>query len=167
MTMTEKQKKFCDYFIETGNATKAAIFAGYSQKTAKQIGQQNLTKLDIKAYIDERLKQLEDERIADANEVMKFLTSVMRGEVTEPVAILDGDGKQKVVNLQPNVQTRKSAAVDIGIKGGGNPYYFKYMEIGTETNKAEDVYAKREKWLKEKAKSNAEAQEKLADHVEK
>ena len=114
MTMTEKQKKFCDYFIETGNATKAAIFAGYSQKTAKQIGQQNLTKLDLKAYIDERLKQLEDERIADANEVMKFLTSVMRGEVTEPVAILDGDGKQKVVNLQPNVQTRKSAAVDLG-----------------------------------------------------
>lgn len=114
MTMTEKQKKFCDYFIETGNATKAAIFAGYSQKTAKQIGQQNLTKLDLKAYIDERLKQLEDERIADADEVMKFLTSVMRGEVTEPVAILDGDGKQKVVNLQPNVQTRKSAAVDLG-----------------------------------------------------
>lgn len=114
MTMTEKQKKFCDYFIETGNATKAAIFAGYSQKTAKQIGQQNLTKLDLKVYIDERLKQLEDERIADADEVMKFLTSVMRGEVTEPVAILDGDGKQKVVNLQPNVQTRKSAAVDLG-----------------------------------------------------
>ena len=60
------------------------------------------------------MKQLEDERIADADEVMKFLTSVMRGEVTEPVAILDGDGKQKVVNLQPNVQTRKSAAVDLG-----------------------------------------------------
>ncbi|PCS03568.1 hypothetical protein RR45_GL001984 [Lactococcus chungangensis CAU 28 = DSM 22330] len=114
MTMTEKQKKFCDYFIETGNATKAAIFAGYSEKTAKQIGQQNLTKLDLKAYIDERLKQLEEERIADADEVMQFLTSVMRGEVTEPVAILDGDGKQKVINLQPNVATRKSAAVDLG-----------------------------------------------------
>ena len=112
--MTPKQQKFCDEYIKTGNATQAAIFAGYSKKTAKQIGQQNLTKLDLKAYIDERLKQLEDERIADANEVMKFLTSVMRGEVTEPVAILDGDGKQKVLNLQPNVQTRKSAAVDIG-----------------------------------------------------
>lgn len=59
-----------------------------------------------------------------------------------------------------------AATSDIGIKGGGI-YYFKYMEIGTETNKAEDVYAKREKWLEEKAKSNAEAQEKLADHVEK
>ena len=114
MTMTEKQKKFCDYFIETGNATKSAIFAGYSEKTAGVTGAQNLTKPNIKAYIDERLKQLEDERIADAAEVMKFLTSVMRGEVTEPVAILDGDGYQKVVELKPSVQTRRSAAVDIG-----------------------------------------------------
>ena len=112
--MTPKQQKFCDEYIKTGNATQSAINAGYSKKTAKQIGQENLTKLDLKVYIDERLKQLEDERIADADEVMKFLTSVMRGEVTEPVAILDGDGKQKVVNLQPNVQTRKSAAVDLG-----------------------------------------------------
>ena len=114
MTMTEKQKKFCDYFIETGNATKAAIFAGYSERTAKQIGQQNLTKLYLRFYIDKRLKQLEDERIADAYEVMKFLTSVMRGEVKEPVAILDGDGYQKVVDLQPNVATRRAAAVDLG-----------------------------------------------------
>ena len=114
MAMTEKQKKFCDYFIETGNATKAAIFAGYSEKTAKQIGQQNLTKLYLRFYIDKRLKQLEDERIADADEVMKFLTSVMRGEVKEPVAILDGDGYQKVVDLQPNVATRRAAAVDLG-----------------------------------------------------
>lgn len=58
------------------------------------------------------------------------------------------------------------ATADVGIKGGSTSY-FKYMEVGTEINKAEDVYAKREKWLKEKAKSNAEAQEKLADHVEK
>ena len=114
MTMTEKQKKFCDYFIETGNATKAAIFAGYSERTAKQIGQQNLTKLYLRSYIDKRLKQLEDERIADGDEVMKFLTSVMRGEVKEPVAILDGDGYQKVVDLQPNVATRRAAAVDLG-----------------------------------------------------
>ncbi|MCH4169394.1 MAG: terminase small subunit [Streptococcaceae bacterium] len=114
MKMTEKQKKFCDYFIETGNATKSAIFAGYSQKTAKQIGQQNLTKLDLKTYIDERLRQLEDERIADADEVLKFLTSVMRGEVTEPVSILDGEGHQKVVDLKPSVQTRRTAAVDLG-----------------------------------------------------
>lgn len=54
---------------------------------------------------------------------------------------------------------------DVGVKGG-SPYYFKYMEVGTEVNTAEDVYAKREKWLEEKAESNAKAQEALADHVE-
>ena len=48
MTMTEKQKKFCDYFIETGNATKAAIFAGYSEKTAAVIGAENLIKPNIR-----------------------------------------------------------------------------------------------------------------------
>ena len=58
-----------------------------------------------------------------------------------------------------------AATADVGIKGGSTSY-FKYMEVGTEINTAEDVYAKREKWLEEKAKSNAEAQEKLADHVE-
>lgn len=54
---------------------------------------------------------------------------------------------------------------DIGIKGGGA--FYKYMEVGTEVNKTKDVLAKREKWLKEKAESNAKAQEELADHVEK
>ena len=54
---------------------------------------------------------------------------------------------------------------DVGIKNFGSSFY-KYMEVGTEVNKAEDVYAKREKWLKEKAESNAKAQEELANHVE-
>ena len=45
MRMTEKQKRFCDFYIETGNAKEAAIRAGYSEKTAKQIGQENLTNL--------------------------------------------------------------------------------------------------------------------------
>lgn len=59
-----------------------------------------------------------------------------------------------------------AATSDVGVKGGST-MYFKYMEVGTETNKADDVYKKREKWLEEKAESNAEAQKKLADHVEK
>lgn len=114
MTMTEKQKRFADYYIELGNIEKAAIKAGYSESYARGNAHKLVANVSIKSYIDKRLKQLEDERIADADEVMKFLTSVMRGEVKEPVAILDGDGKQKVVNLQPNVATRKSAAVDLG-----------------------------------------------------
>ncbi|WP_025194170.1 terminase small subunit, partial [Enterococcus faecalis] len=60
MRMTEKQKRFCDFYIETGNAKEAAIRAGYSEKTAKQIGQENLTKPDFRAYIDERLAELKN-----------------------------------------------------------------------------------------------------------
>jgi phage terminase small subunit len=78
--MTEKQKAFCDYYIETGNATEAAIKAGYSKKTAKVIGSENLTKPYLKQYIDERLAKIEDERIAKGEEVLQYLTRVMRGE---------------------------------------------------------------------------------------
>ena len=76
--LTEKQKRFIDYYIETGNATESAILAGYSENSAKQIGSENLTKLD--AYIKERLDKKEDERIATANEVLRYLTAVLRGE---------------------------------------------------------------------------------------
>lgn len=78
--MTEKQKAFCDYYIETGNATEAAIRAGYSNKTAKVIGSENLTKPYLKQYIDERLAKIEDARIAKGEEVLQYLTKVMRGE---------------------------------------------------------------------------------------
>lgn len=78
--LTPKQKAFCDYYIETGNATEAAIKAGYSEKTAKVTGYENLTKPYLKAYIDERMKELESSRIADAREVLEYLTKVMRGE---------------------------------------------------------------------------------------
>ncbi|WP_161870034.1 terminase small subunit [Enterococcus diestrammenae] len=88
--MTEKQKRFCDFFVELGNAKEAAIKAGYSKKTAKQIGQENLTKPDLKDYINSRLSEMESKRIADAQEVLEYLTSVMRGEETETVATSKG-----------------------------------------------------------------------------
>lgn len=78
--LTPKQKAFADYFIELGNATEAAIKAGYNKKTARQIGSMNLTKVDIKQYIEERIKALDDARIAKGEEVLQYLTKVMRGE---------------------------------------------------------------------------------------
>lgn len=78
--LTPKQKAFADYYIELGNATEAAIRAGYSEKTAKVTGYENLTKPYLKAYIDKRLKELESKRIANAEEVLQYLTKVMRGE---------------------------------------------------------------------------------------
>lgn len=112
--MTEKQKRFCDFYIETGNATQAAIKAGYSEKTAKQIGQENLTKPDLRAYIDERLVELKNERTADAQEVLEYLTAVMRGEYKEATLIGVGEGAQAVVDIDVGAKDRLKAAELLG-----------------------------------------------------
>lgn len=83
MPLTLKQKAFADYYIETGNATEAARRAGYSQKCAQQIGAENLLKPLIAGYIKTRLAEIDAGRIATADEVMKFYTSVLRGEVKD------------------------------------------------------------------------------------
>ena len=88
--MTEKQKHFCIEYLIDLNATQAAIRAGYSKKTAKVIGQENLTKPDIKKYIEQQLKQIKNEKIADVQEVLEYLTAVMRGEQKEQVALFTG-----------------------------------------------------------------------------
>lgn len=83
MNLTPKQKAFADYYIECGNATEAARKAGYSEKTCRSIGAENLTKPDISAYIAERMQPIEKDRIASADEVLAFFSSVMRGEVKD------------------------------------------------------------------------------------
>lgn len=105
--LTEKQERFIDYYIELGNATEAARRAGYSEKTAKQIGNENLTKLDF--FIKERLKELEGKRIAKAEEVLKYLTSVMRGEETEEVVVVEGsgDGKSEARTIRKEVSAKE------------------------------------------------------------
>lgn len=116
--MTLKQQRFADEYIITGNATQAAIKAGYSKKTARAIANENLTKPYIKEYIDERLAKLESEKIATQEEVLQYLTSVMRGEKTEPLLVLDGEGTQKVIEAVPNVQSRTRAAELLGKRYG-------------------------------------------------
>lgn len=81
--LTEKQKRFADFYIESGNATEAAIKAGYSKRSAKETGYENLTKPHISAYIDERIKEKDAERIASQNEVLELLTSIMRGQIED------------------------------------------------------------------------------------
>ena len=78
--LTLKQKRFCDEFIISGNATQAAVKAGYSKKTAGAMATENLKKPIIRAYLDERLADIKSEKTADMEEVMEYLTSVMRGE---------------------------------------------------------------------------------------
>ena len=83
MPLTLKQKAFADYYIETGNATEDARRAGYSKKYANTNAPKLLQNTTISAYIKTRLAEIDAGRIATADEVMKFYTSVMRGEVKD------------------------------------------------------------------------------------
>ena len=79
MALNQRQLIFCEEYIKTNNATKAAIAAGYSEKTARSQGQRMLTFVDISAYIKTRLDEINREQIASTDEVMRFFTSVLRG----------------------------------------------------------------------------------------
>ena len=112
--LTIKQKRFADEYIISGNASQAAIAAGYSKKTARSIGQENLTKPDIKKYIDERLDELESSKIAKQDEVLRYLTSIMRGLETEQTLRGMGDGYQEIDDIEVSAKDRIKAAELLG-----------------------------------------------------
>ena len=118
MKLTPKQKAFADFYIELGNATQAAIKAGYSKKYANTNANKLLQNTTIKKCIEERMKQIEDERIADAAEVMKYLTSVMRGESKSEIVVVEGVGEgcseARHVIKKPDEKERLKAAELIG-----------------------------------------------------
>ncbi|WP_060790257.1 terminase small subunit [Finegoldia magna] len=114
--LTIKQKKFADEYIISGNATQAAIKAGYKNDVS---GRENLQKPTIKNYIDERMKELEQEAIANQTEVLKFLTSIMRGEQTEQTLISDGSEQgQRITNIEVSAKDRIKAAELLGKRYG-------------------------------------------------
>lgn len=115
--MTEKQKIFADEYIIDLNATRAYKAAYPSVKkdnVASAAASRMLGNVKVKAYIDEQLEKLKSERVADQQEVLEFLTSVMRGKKTEPLLVLDGEGKQKVIDAIPPIQARTKAAELLG-----------------------------------------------------
>lgn len=116
--MTDKQKRFCDEYLIDCNATQAAIRAGYSKKTANEQGNRLLANVSVKAYIDERLEQLHTKKTADAQEVMEYLTSVMRGEHKEQTLALCGDGMQEIQDIDVSAKDRIKAAELIGKRYG-------------------------------------------------
>ena len=112
MKLTEKQKRFADEYIKSGNLTQSAIEAGYSKKTARVIGQENLLKPAIKSYIDDRMQAIEDSRIMTAKEAIEFLTSVVRGDIKETVVIGTPVGAEEV-EKEADIKTRISAVKEL------------------------------------------------------
>lgn len=117
MKLTPKQKKFCEYYIQSGNASEAARKAGYKEKNAPFMGAENLKKPQIKAYINERVGNQDKELVADADEVLRFYSAVMRGEVKDQFG------------LDASLTDRLKA---------GDALMKRYTAGGTKKNEAED-----------------------------
>ena len=116
--MTPQQKKFCDEYLIDCNGTQAAIRAGYSPKTANEQAARLLANVSIRSYIDEQLERIRNEKTADATEVLQYLTSVMRGEHTEQIPLLIGEGVQILTAKEVGAKERLKAAELLGKRFG-------------------------------------------------
>lgn len=117
MKLTEKQKRFADFYIETGNATEAYFKAGYSVKNsdvAKANASRLLTNANVSEYIANLMGQKDKERIATQDEILMYLTNVMRGETTEEVLRGEGKGFQTIDNMEVSAKDRIKAAELLG-----------------------------------------------------
>jgi len=103
-----KQKRFIDEYIITGNASEAARRAGYSPKTADRIGNENLKKLVIQQAMADRLKELDCKKTASVKEVLEFLTSTLRGEITDENIVVEGvgDGMSEARIMETRVSSK-------------------------------------------------------------
>ena len=112
--LTLKQKKFADEYIISGNAEEAAIKAGYSEKYARGNAYKLVAISGIKSYIEERLAELNSQKIADQEEILKYLTAVMRGETTEQTLRSVGDFGQMIDYIDVGAKDRIKAAELLG-----------------------------------------------------
>lgn len=118
MKLTLKQQRFADEYIISGNAEEAAVIAGYSKKYARGNAYKLVANSGIKSYIDKRLKELDDKQIAKQEEVLKYLTSVVRGESRSVVVVVEGEGdgvsSARLVNKPPDEKEKLKAAELLG-----------------------------------------------------
>lgn len=114
MELNERQRRFADEYIRLGEITQAAVNAGYSIKSARTSGQANMQNPAIKSYIEARLELLKKEAIAEQDEVLQFLTGVLRGKETGTALVGIGGGAQSVEKLEPTLMERTKAAELLG-----------------------------------------------------
>ena len=120
--LTAKQQRFGDEYLIDLNATQAAIRAGYSKRTAYSIGEENLKKPEIKTYIQQRMAEKESELVASQDEVLKYLTSVLRGESQSTEIVVEGIGdgcsEARTMMKKPSEKDRLKAAELMGKRYG-------------------------------------------------
>lgn len=119
--LTDKQMIFANEYLVDLNATRAykKTYSNVKKDSvAKSAASRLLTNVNLKNYIDEQLKKIEDESIADAAEVMKYLTAVMRNELKEEVVVVEGEGEgcssARIVKKDMSAKDRIKAAELLG-----------------------------------------------------
>ena len=114
MRLTDKQRRFIDEYCIDLNATQAAIRAGYSQKAARAIGGENLSKPAIKSAIEAALEKIHTDKVATAREVEEYLTRVMRGETSAEIVVIENIGdfcsSARHIDKAPDERERLKAA---------------------------------------------------------
>lgn len=119
--LTDKQRIFANEYLVDLNATRAYKKAYPNVKkdeVANAAASRMLRNVKVKAYIDEQLKKIEDESIADAKEVMKYLTQILRGELDEEVVVVEGEGdgcsSARTLRKEVGIRERNKAAELLG-----------------------------------------------------
>jgi phage terminase small subunit len=123
--VTEKQKRFCDEYLIDCNATRAykTVYKNVkSDETAKSAASRLLTNVNVKKYIDDRMEELHNEKTADAQEVIEYLTSVLRGESSSTEIVVEGTGdgcsEARTIEKAPSEKERLKAAELLGKRYG-------------------------------------------------
>lgn len=116
--LTARQQRFCDEYLIDLNATQAAIRAGYSEKYAHTNAAKLLQITTIKDFIESRMSEKTDALIADQDEVLEYLTAVMRGQSTASVLARTASGAEKVLEKPPDEKERLRAAELLGKRYG-------------------------------------------------
>ena len=118
VALNDKQQRFCDEYLIDLNATQAAIRAGYSKKTAYSQGQRLLKHAEAKIYIEARMAEKEKELIADQDEVLKYLTNVLRGKSLSEIVVVENIGdftsEARLLQKAPDEKERLKAAELLG-----------------------------------------------------
>ena len=116
--LTAKQQRFCDEYLIDLNATQAAIRAGYSKKRASEQAYQLLQKTTVQDFIKQRMDEKEKKLIADQDEVLQYLTAVLRGSSKASVLARDDIGADRVIEKPPDEKERLKAAELLGKRYG-------------------------------------------------
>lgn len=121
MSLTVKQKRFCDEYVIDLNATRA-YKAAYPRVKSDEVAASNASRMlrnaKVGAYVNKVLDSIHNRKTADAQEVMEYLSSVMRGEQKEQVLRFSGDGQQMVAEMALSTKDRLKAAELIGKRYG-------------------------------------------------